>query len=157
MLPPIVKSVRLDCSPDRAFELFTSHIDKWWPLASHSISAGQGQIPADVQFEPYEGGRLYETAPDGSVHVWGSIAIWEPGSALRFSWHVGRTPDQATQIDVAFKSADQGGTLITLTHSNWEALGSEAADQHANYTPGWDQVFVQGFGAYAQKNLTATG
>jgi hypothetical protein len=36
---PVRKSVTVPAAPPRAFELFTAHIQEWWPLATHSVGA----------------------------------------------------------------------------------------------------------------------
>ncbi|GAB5458609.1 MAG: hypothetical protein Hens3KO_16390 [Henriciella sp.] len=155
MLEPIVKIATLPTDSQRAFELFTDRIADWWPLASHSICARQGQTAVSTQFEPFEGGKVYETSPSGEKHIWGSVTAWQPGKHVGFSWHVGRAPGLATQVDVTFALSDTGGTLVTLTHSNWEVLGAYAPGEHASYSPGWDQVFHEGFEAFAKGALLA--
>lgn len=153
MLDPIVKSVVLPISRDRAFDLFTDQIADWWPLATHSLLSAAGKIPVRVQFEPFEGGRLFETSDTGETIAWGEVTAWDKGKHLGFSWHVGSTPDRATQVDVAFEPADQGGTRITLTHSNWEVLGDQAPELHGNYTQGWDGVLHSGFADYVNAQV----
>lgn len=153
MLEPIVKTVTLDVSAERAFELFVDHIADWWPLSTHSLLTAAGKRPTGVQFEPFQGGRLYETGESGKTIDWGEVTAWDKGRHLGFTWHVGSTPNQATQVDVTFQPADQGGTRVTLTHSNWEVLGDRAAELHSNYTPGWDAVFHAGFAAFAAQQI----
>ena len=94
-IEPVRRTVRVDCTPARAFELFTDTIGRWWPLATHSLG---GERAVDVRFEPWEGGRLFEIDADGAESEWGTVRTWQPGRALAFSWHVGRSPDLATTV-----------------------------------------------------------
>jgi len=57
-LEPLRKSVTVRCSVDRAFELFTSGIDSWWPKSKYSVSQERTR---DCAVEPREGGAIYET------------------------------------------------------------------------------------------------
>jgi len=38
-LAPLTKAVVVDCSVERAFEVFTDRLGEWWPLATHSVAA----------------------------------------------------------------------------------------------------------------------
>ena len=149
MLEPIVKTTILPVDQAQAFELFTNRISEWWPLATHSLLSADGKTPTQVQFEPFEGGRLYEISDQGETMDWGQVTAWDAPNRLSFTWQVGSTPEQATQVEVSFERADQGGTRVTLVHSNWHVLGARAAELHANYTPGWDAVFHAGFAEFA--------
>ena len=66
MTDPIVKTVTVPVSPDKAFARFTSQIMRWWPVGKHSVSAGQGQSAKDVVIEPHAGGAVYEIMHDGA-------------------------------------------------------------------------------------------
>ena len=55
-------SVSVRLPPERAFELFTDGMDEWWPSDSHSILEG----PTVGTIEPFEGGRWYDLAEDGT-------------------------------------------------------------------------------------------
>jgi len=153
MLAPIIKTVTLPTNPDRAFELFTQRMEDWWPLATHSVLSAMGNPSVGVQFEPFEGGRLYETGKDGGTEDWGRVTDWSPGKSVGFLWHPGENPANATQINVTFQVTDTGDTHVTLTHSNWEALGDKAEVEQASYSPGWDQVFHDGFEQFAKREL----
>ena len=85
MLAPIVKTVTLPTTPDKAFELFTGRIADWWPLATHSLLQAAGKTPLGVQFEAFEGGRLFETSDTGETAVWGEVLALAPGHRLTFT------------------------------------------------------------------------
>ena len=37
---PVRRSTEVVCGPAEAFRFFTDEIDSWWPLATHSVGAG---------------------------------------------------------------------------------------------------------------------
>ena len=147
-IPPVLKTVHLDCSPTEAFRAFTEDFSQWWPYATHSL--GRADNVAHVVFEGGSGGRLYEVWKDGSKHLWGSITTWNPPGELAFSWHVGRDPALATEVRVTIRP-DDGGSLMELSHSKWEILGDEAAGMRARYDAGWTEVFERCFGGFARR------
>ena len=144
--PPIELDVVVPCDPARAFDYFTRDIGRWWPLATHSCAEDNA---AGVAFEPRAGGRLVETARDGTEHPWGTVSAWEPGRRIAFSWHPGRDPATAQWIEVAFR-ANPAGTRVTLLHGGWETLGERAATSREGYTHGWQTVFTQRFGDFCR-------
>ena len=145
-VPPVVKQVQVPCSPQAAFDAFTRDIHRWWPTTTHSINAPN---VSHVAFEPRLGGRLFERGADGVEHAWGCVTTWDPPHRLVFTWHVGRSADTAQQVALSF-SAHAGGTRVELVHTGWERLGAEGAGMRDRYESGWNAVFVQGFGDYAQ-------
>src|SRR4029078_7644356 len=51
VIAPVHKTMVVDCSPERAFEVFTRELGTWWPLGSHSIGGEQmtgGVVEAHV-------------------------------------------------------------------------------------------------------------
>ena len=116
----------------------------WWPGEKHSVSAAQNARPRDIVLEPRPGGAVYEITCDGQRADWGTLDLWQPPHHLAMTWHPGKTPDQATRLRLDFAPAADGttdGTLVTLTHSGWEALGNKADDLRTHYNTGWDHVF----------------
>jgi len=146
-IEPIVVTVLLGCPPERAFAYFTRDIAKWWPLAKYSVC---GDRAADVAFEPRAGGRLFETDGEGNVHLWGLVSEWKPPGRLRFSWHPGHEEAMAQWIEVTF-APNPKGTLVTLTHGGWEALGERAVATRATYAGGWLTVLGSLFAGYAKE------
>lgn len=134
-LAPIVKSVIVPTSPERAFELFTAEMSAWWPLATHSIgeTAARG-----VHFEGAVGGRIIEYGESGPLGVWGTVSDWDPPSMVSFSWHPGLDPEEAGQVTVRFSAID-GGTQVELTHTGWERR-PDGARARQEYETGWPYV-----------------
>jgi len=140
-LPPIVLKVVVPCPPERAFDYFTRDLAHWWPLAEFSCA---GADAVDVRFEPQVGGSIVESARDGTRHQWGTVREWAPGHRVAFTWHPGRDDREVTRVDVTFAATAQG-TLVTLTHGGWDALGARGAKARTEYQNGWPRVFGQRF------------
>jgi uncharacterized protein YndB with AHSA1/START domain len=143
-VPPIEKSVLVRCDPARAFQAFTGEIGRWWPLQMFSISQGKAR---SATMEPREGGRIYETAEDGSTHDWGRVLSWSPPRGFSMTWHPGQPADPHTVVELSF-AAEGSGTRVRLVHRGWEALGAAGAAKRGNYDGGWDKVLGQAFVGY---------
>jgi uncharacterized protein YndB with AHSA1/START domain len=117
-------------TPERAFELFTGSVGRWWPMASHSVYGSEATVT-------FEQGRLVERLGDQSAE-WGVVLAWEPPHLLRMTWHPGNPVEESTELTVRFLP-HEGGTRVELVHTGWErhALGEEAA---RNYGDGWPIV-----------------
>ncbi len=146
---PLVKTVRVPIGPEAAFELFTRGLARWWPLATHSVGEANA---IDCRMEEGVGGRILERDRDGSEHIWGTIRDWQPPQYLSFTWHPGRSADTAQTIDVRFAATGDGGTIVTLAHSGWDAYGERAATMRANYDSGWNFVLGERFGGVARQS-----
>ena len=138
-IEPVRKSVNVGCSVAEAFRLFTEEIDSWWPLATHSV----GQVDAVAcSFEGREGGSIYETRSDGSLHLWGTVTAWLPPERIVFSWHPGRDASTAQEVELRFVATNDG-TRIELEHCGWEILGDKAQQTRAGYETGWVPVLAR--------------
>ena len=131
-LPPVRRQAVVRASPARAFQAWTDELGAWWPFHTHSV-CGERATAA------FTDGRLVETGPDGTTHVWGTVTTWLPGRRLTMTWHPGQGDDVATTVDVRFDRLDDGVTLVTLTHSGWENR-PDAADARDDYRTGWASV-----------------
>lgn len=141
-IKPVSKEISVPLAPARAFALFTDGIAGWWPLRTHSVA---GDEAVSCRFEPRVGGRLLETAADGSEHVWGTLLEWDPPARLVMSWHAGRTPDAAQQVSITF-TPEGDSTRLHLVHTGWERLAEAAPRERDSYDSGWDYVL----GLYAE-------
>jgi uncharacterized protein YndB with AHSA1/START domain len=139
VIEPVRRSVEVSCDPSDAFHIFIDDIDSWWPLATHSI--GQDKTVSCL-FETREGGRIYETQNDGSLHLWGTVTAWEPPRRVVFSWHPGRDAATAQEVELRFVPVGTG-TRVELEHRRWETLGERAADTRNAYQTGWAGVLAR--------------
>lgn len=135
-IEPVRKTVTVPTAQQRAFELFTAHIQDWWPLASHSVGEQQA---AGIAFGAGVGGAIAETLADGTTSVWGTVTDWEPPHRVAFTWHAGTAPAEATRVEVTFTADGPGHTVVRLVHSGWERRpgGASARD---GYVAGWEPI-----------------
>jgi hypothetical protein len=138
-VPPVIKEVLVPCTCAAAFDAFTAQIHQWWPMASHSLG---GADTVGVTMEPRVNGRVFERHADGSEHLWGRVTAWEDPNRVAFTWHVGRSSEQAQSIEVTFGPAETG-TRVRLVHSGWESLAADAQSTRDQYNKGWELVFVR--------------
>lgn len=122
--------------PD-AFRLFTERIHEWWPLDTHSV---YGERARGVVIEPRADGSIIETSEAGETAEWGTVTAWQPPDRLSFTWHPGEDGRVVTQVEISFTAAADGGTVVDLLHTGWEAKGDRAADLVSSYGPGWEHV-----------------
>lgn len=133
---PVTKSFVVGLPVAAAFRLFTADITHWWPLHTHSVF---GDSAATCAVDARVGGRIYETHADGRQAEWGQVLAWEPPHRLACSWHPGRDPSTAQELEVTF-AAESGGTRVTLVHTGWERLGERGPEARTGYNTGWDGV-----------------
>ena len=138
-LEPLRKTRIVPIPPAQAFDLFTARMATWWPLATHSVFEGEA---ATCGFEPRTGGALFEAKADGERSVWGTVLAWEPPDRLVVTWHPGRGPDTAQELEVRFLP-DGRGTRVELEHRGWQKLGAEAAATREGYRGGWEGVLAR--------------
>lgn len=123
----VVKQIEVRATPERAFEVFTSGMSRWWS-PTHSI----GSSPlSKVVVEPEEGGRWYEVGTDGGECSWGRVLVWEPPTRLVLAWQITADwrfdPDLHTEVEVRFTATGDGATRVDLEHRGLDAYGEGAA------------------------------
>jgi uncharacterized protein YndB with AHSA1/START domain len=143
VVQPIRKSLVVNCSPERAFEVFTREIGSWWPVSQHSIG---GDKITEVVFEEEIGGRIFERHTGGGEGEWGRVLAWEPPHRFVMSWYPGQDATEATELEVSF-AAEGEGTRVDLQHRGWERFGTAGAERRSGYDSGWGDVL----GYYARQ------
>lgn len=138
-IEPVRKQLKVSLPVEKAFELFTAGIGRWWPMATHSVGEEQAET---CFFEGWVGGRIMEVLKDGSQSEWGKVIAWEPFHRVSFHWYPGRTPDTAQEVTVTFNGIP-GGTEVELVHVGWETLGEDALARRNGYDTGWDYVLAK--------------
>lgn len=139
-IQPVVKTRELALRSGEAFELFTAHIGRWWPLESHSITEADA---TGVRFEGRVGGRVVEIAADGTEHPWADVIAWDPPHRLAMAWHPTTDPIAASIVEVVFEETPSG-CLVRLEHRGWEEFGAEVGTAARDrYDPGWDGVLAR--------------
>ncbi|HJR96477.1 MAG TPA: SRPBCC domain-containing protein [Actinomycetota bacterium] len=135
MIEPIELHFTVPCSPEQAFEVWTSRTSTWWP-SSHSVS---GELGLTVTIEPRVGGRIVERTPRGDEHTWGEVLAWDPPASFTYRWHLNQDVSDATEVTIAFDAVDDG-TEVHIAHRGWERLGAKGPDLQQRNRHGWAGV-----------------
>jgi DNA-binding transcriptional ArsR family regulator len=151
-IAPVVKTIVVPLSPERAFDLFFEGMGSWWPLRTHSVFEDGA---ANVAVDPREGGHIVERAKDGREADWGEFTVWDRPRRAAFTWHPGYEDASATEVEVRF-SPEGGLTRVDLEHRGWAALGDRAETTRAGYETGWNSVFAVSFGSAAHARRAAS-
>ena len=133
---PVRQAVSVARPPREAFEIFTSGMARWWPLAKHSVSQARA---ASCAIEPRVGGEVFEVRDDGERYSWGRVLAWEPPHRLVVTWHPGQPADSAQEVEVRFVPEGRG-TRVELEHRGWAKLGARARAARESYAGGWAVV-----------------
>jgi uncharacterized protein YndB with AHSA1/START domain len=137
-IAPVRKTIRVNASAARAFEVFTSGLDRWWPR-DHGI--GKTPMKAAVM-ETRLGGRWYELAEDGSQATVGKIVVWEPPQRFVMTWDINSQwkPDTTvgSEVEVRFIAEGANATRVELEHRKFEQMGAEpGAKMRKDVDGGW--------------------
>ena len=123
-IPPITGTTTVAVPPARAFEIFTSSIDAWWP---HQYHIGQADV-AEVVLEPHVGGRWFERGVDGTECDWGRVLTWEPPHRVVFTWQINGhwqfdpDPEHASEIEALFHAEGPHQTVVEVAHRYFDRL-----------------------------------
>lgn len=122
----VIVSLRVNASPQRAFEVFTQEIGAWWrPNGLFQLTPrGDGVLSFEDE------ARIITTLPNGKVFEIGRVSVWRPGEHLSFSWRQASfTPDQITHVDVRFEAVG-GETRVTVEHRGWDTIPQDHVARH---------------------------
>ena len=136
MIEPLRLSYEIQCSPEHAFEVWTTRLSTWWPKG-HSASGNPATL---VVLEPRQGGRIFERTPDGTEIDWGEITLWSPPRRLGYVWHIGSDRRAATDVELTFVDLGDGATRLDIVHTGWERLGAEGRTSREANTHGWNAL-----------------
>jgi uncharacterized protein YndB with AHSA1/START domain len=148
MPAPVRKSIRVGAPRERAFEVFTAGIGRWWPKTHH---IGAADLDALV-IEPRQGGRWFERGVDGSECEVGKVLVWDPPARLVLAWQITPEwkydPNLVTEVEVQFIAEAANATRVELEHRNLERMGDRADEmrQKIDSPEGWGgllQLFAQ--------------
>jgi uncharacterized protein YndB with AHSA1/START domain len=129
---PVIREVRIACTPARAFSGFTQGVDAWWP-GSHRRPG------ATMVLEPGVGGRFLQRLSDGGEVVLGEVVAWEPPDRLAYTWLPG-ADEMPTHVEVRFE-ADGAGTRVRVIHSEGESgLGDAWRERAQRFVAAWGEV-----------------
>jgi hypothetical protein len=123
-IAPVRKTLVVEATPERAFEVFTAGIDRWWPK-NHSLGASP---LLESIIEPFAGGRWYGKHADGSEVVVGHVLVWEPARRFACTWEIDADWKQdarvsvTSEVEVSFHPEPQGRTRVELEHRRFERM-----------------------------------
>jgi uncharacterized protein YndB with AHSA1/START domain len=139
-IAPVRKTLVVQATPQKAFDVFTAGIDRWWPR-SHSI--GSAPLRESI-IEPFVGGRWYAKCDDGSDVTVGHVRVWQPGQRFVVTWEISAAwkPDSrvafASEVEVRFLDDSDGRTRVELEHRNFERMGAtDGATMRNAVDGGW--------------------
>ena len=142
-IAPVRKSVVVQATPAKAFEVFTSRIDRWWPK-SHGI--GTAPVRESI-IEPFVGGRWYAKCEDGTEAVVGHVLIWQPGERFVVTWEINAEwksdprPSFTSEVEVQFTADTAGRTRVELEHRDFERMGPAAGEKMSGeVNNGWPKL-----------------
>jgi uncharacterized protein YndB with AHSA1/START domain len=145
-LDSVRKTLTVETSAERAFQVFTEKQGAWWPVATHHI----GQAPArTVMIEPREGGRWYEQGEDGSECNWGRVLVWDPPHRLVMAWQITGDwqfdPGFLTEVEVRFIPEGERRTRVEFEHRKLDAYGAKADTVRAMISApgGWPGILAK--------------
>jgi uncharacterized protein YndB with AHSA1/START domain len=150
------KSITVNASVERAFDVFTTEFDTWWPRSHHI-----GKSPMkEALIEAHVGGRCYTTQVDGTECDWGSVLAWEPPHRVVIAWQIthewGYQPDVAksSEVEIRFTSEAGGRTRVDLEHRHFERMGPEGETMRTGVggPGGWGSLLE----AYAKRVADTT-
>ena len=135
-MDPIVVEFEISATPSHAFDMWTKRAALWWPR-SHTMSKDPD---LEVVFEPFEGGRIFERASDGTEHPWGEVTTWDPPNRVDYWWHLFFDRSEATKVSVVFTET-AGGVQVRLEQVGFEILEEPIGLERRNETNrAWSEV-----------------
>jgi uncharacterized protein YndB with AHSA1/START domain len=150
-IAPVRKSIRVNTRQERAFDVFTNGLGRWWPKHANNR-------PAPIKtviLEPEVGGRWYEVYEDGSETTVGTILSWQPPHRFVMSWEYTCTwkADSGVGSEVEVRFIPQGAdtTLVELEHRLFERLGLEGGTKTRESVNGGWAGMLELFKADAEK------
>jgi uncharacterized protein YndB with AHSA1/START domain len=135
-------SVEVPAPADRAFEVFTAGIDRWW-TRSHHVQSGELD---EIGIDPFPGGRLWERNDAGEVCAWGRVLVWDPPRRLVHTWQLqgdwkyDADPAKASEIEILFIAEAPNRTRVEVTHRHLERHGdgAESVRRGVSDPKGWE-------------------
>jgi uncharacterized protein YndB with AHSA1/START domain len=123
--PAVRTSILVQAPIERAFTVFTDGIGTWWPPEHHIL---EGEL-AEMVFEPFVGGHVYDRATDGTECRWARVLAYEPPHRVLISWDINLNwqietdPDKTSEVEVRFTAETPDRTLVELEHRNLDRHG----------------------------------
>ena len=137
-VPEVHRHVVVDVAVEEAFRVFTERFGDIKPREHNLLDSPI----TSTTFEPRVGGHVYDRAEDGSECRWARVLAYDPPHRVVFSWDIGPTwqletdPANASEVEVTFRSEEEGRTRVELVHRHldrhgpgWESLADGVGDE----------------------------
>ena len=141
-IAPVRKQITVNANQQRAFDLFTNEMSRWWP-ATHSILKSPLK---QYVVEPRAGGRWYAVGEDGSTGQTGYVIDWHPPRLVVLAWQLSAEwqfdPALVTEVEVRFIAESANITRVELEHRNLQRMGERGAQVRSmvDAPGGWTAV-----------------
>lgn len=141
-VPPVRKEVVVAATAERAFQVFTDGVDRWWPRQHH---IGDSPLKRAV-IEPGVGGRWYGLSVDGTECMVGKVLAWDPPQRLVLAWQITSDwkydPAFLTEVEVTFTVEGPKTTRVVLEHRDLDRYGLAAPTfrNSIDSTGGWGLI-----------------
>jgi hypothetical protein len=142
VVAPVRKTVVVNATQQKAFDVFTSNMTRWWP-ATHTIL--KSPLKQTI-LEPRTGGRWYQIGEDGSECGTGHVLAWEPPGRVLLAWRINADwqydENLTTEVEVKFIAESDNRTRVELEHRHLERMGEkgEAARASVDSPGGWGAI-----------------
>ena len=136
--------VNIEASPVRVWEAFVNEIDSWW-LPDFYVTPE----PHEIKIELWPGGRIFETGPDSSGLLWGTILHIVPDKELTIGSYIAPPwgGPANTFLRMQLQETD-GGTSLTFTDSMFGVVNAESGQQ---IETSWQRLLEEGLKAYVER------
>lgn len=122
-------------TPQRAFEVYATRIDEWWPA---TYSADPATFTA-VHIDDTVGGSVQALHDGGVTYIWGEVTAWEPGERLSYTSTLAQTGESPSQITVTF-APHPDGCRVVFEHGGWDEINEPDRRKFGDW-----QLILKGF------------
>lgn len=149
----ITKQLRLETSPNHAFQKFVFEINQWWPK---QYTWSQEKL-VTISIEAKKDGLCTEIGPYGFRCDWGRVTAIVDHELIALKWQIGANrepipdPDKSSDLIIKFL-IENGHTTVQLEHLNFINHGNDAEKYLGmmNSEYGWDYI-LGCYKAYCEK------
>ena len=141
-IAPVRKQITVNANQQRAFDLFTNEMSRWWPATHSTLKSPLKQYIV----EPHVGGRWYAVAEDGSTGQTGYVIDWHPPRLVVLAWQLSAEwqfdPALVTEVEVRFIAESANTTRVELEHRHLQRMGEGGAQVRSmvDSPGGWTAV-----------------